>query len=218
MKNPRKYLLISVSFNIFFAVLIILLGFRYVKNFMNNTRPMQQVDIIMFGNSITAYGDWNNLLQRQDVLNKGFPGYTSSHLALMVDEHIITNSPKACFIMVGINDILLGNPRDRIESNFVAILNEMIENKIETIVQSVLYIENSPGTNTIIDSLNNFLFTYCKHNSIQYLDINSKLSNTSGLLPENSLDGIHLTNHAYKIWAKEIQKNLQLMEAKTKKS
>ena len=66
----------------------------------------------------------------------------------------------------------------------------------------------------LIDSLNNFLVDYCSTHALYYLDINSKLSTASGLKPEYSLDGTHVTRKAYEIWGQEISTLLKQIENK----
>ena len=207
------YLRISIAVNILLAFVIILFFFKKeVSNLIKKRIALQDVEIVMFGNSITAYGNWNELLDRQDVLNKGFPGYTSSHLVLLNDSHLIKHKPTICFIMIGINDIQVGIPSQRTRSNYINILEKMRENDIIPVVQSTLYKVNHPESKTLVDSLNNFLNYYCIQNDIKFLNLNNTLSATTGLKPEYSVDGLHLNQKAYLAWAIEVKKVLEIIE------
>jgi len=210
--NRVRLLQISIVLNILFGIIIVFLGFKHVKKIIKNNFSSQKVEIIMYGDSHIAYGNWEELLNRKDVLKQGFPGFTSSNLALMTKFKVIDYKPKICFIMVGINDIVAGIPLKRIKSNYKTILNDLKGNNIKPIIQSVLYQVNNPGNNILVDSINTFLVNYCVHNDMTYLDLNCKLSNPSSLKPENSTDGSHLNERGYKIWAKEIELTLNKIE------
>jgi len=207
------YLKISIAVNILLAIVIIIFFFqKEVSHLIKKRIAPQDVEIVMFGNSITAWGNWDELLDRQDVLNKGFPTYTSTHLVVLVDNHIIKYRPHICFVMIGINDIQLGISSRRIKSNYITILEKMKENNIIPVVQSTLYKVNHPESKILVDSLNTFLNNYCIQNDIKFLNLNNTLSNTSGLKPEYSVDGIHLNQKAYLAWAIEVRKVLEIIE------
>jgi lysophospholipase L1-like esterase len=212
MSNKSKYLKISLILNFIFILIIILLSYKYVQKSIDRTFLDKDIEIVMFGNSITAWGEWETLLDRNDLLTSGFPGYTSSHLKLLIANNVIKYNPVICFIMVGINDIQLGIPMHLIKSNYISMLEDLKKNRITPVVESVLYAVDNPEINNEVDSLNRFLIDYCNTNNIDYLDINTKLSTSNGLKPEYSTDGIHLNKKAYDIWAQEIKRFLNSIE------
>ncbi|WP_282136837.1 GDSL-type esterase/lipase family protein [Seonamhaeicola maritimus] len=172
----------------------------------------QEVNIVIFGDSLIEEGDWNNLLNRNDIKKRGFRGFTTSHYRWILKDSVLNYSPKVCFISGGINDIGAGIPLKRIKTNYKNLINTFIEKKITLVVQSTLYQENNAFSKSMVDSLNTFLIDYCQNNKIEFLDINSRLSSNRGLKKEFSRDGTHLNESAYIIWAEEIKSALKTIE------
>lgn len=196
---------ISLLLNGIFIVLFIILGYKSIqKLFFQRERST----IVFFGDSIIKGGNWNDLLNRDDIKNSGFPGFTTSHLTWLIKENVIDYHPKICILEGGINDIGVGIPLKRIENNFRSLIDTLISRNIVPIVQSTIYQEDNPNSQILVDSLNSFLLNYCAQKSIQFLDINSKLSTSDGLKPMYSLDGTHITESAYVIWGGEIKRIL----------
>jgi len=209
MTNKNIFRL-SLLLNLVFILLFIAIAFKYKEKIIEVMIDYKgKAEIVMFGNSITARGNWNVLLNRNDIKNSGIDGFTTSHFVLLIKSHVVAYKPKICFLEGGINDIMVGIPVSRIKSNYISLVDGLTKNNITPIVQSTLYQENNPQSKIQVDSLNNFLARYCKTNGITYLDINSKLSTKNGLKPEYSLDGTHINKEAYKVWAKEINEILK---------
>jgi len=179
------------------------------KDIVNSKSPK----IVMFGNSITQGGNWSELLNRNDIKNSGFSGFTTSHFVWIINENVIKAKPKICFLEGGINDIGVGIPLSRTIENYKNLIDTLNVHKIIPVVQSTLYRVNDNFSKPKIDSLNTFLINYCKSHNAYYLDINSKLSDNKSLLSKYSTDGTHLTYEAYKIWAKEINILLEKVES-----
>ena len=201
----------SLLLNLVFILVFTAIAFKYKEKIIDVMIGYKgEAEIVMFGNSITARGNWNALLNRNDVKNSGIDGFTTSHFVLLIKSQVVAYKPKICFLEGGINDIMVGIPVARIKSNYISLIDVLIKNNIKPIVQSTLYQENNPQSKIQVDSLNNFLFRYCKEKDIVYLDINSELSTKTGLKPKYSLDGTHINNEAYKVWANEISKVLRI--------
>lgn len=216
MENKLVYRL-SLILNGVFIVVFLFLGFRNTL-FQNNLEKEEKLEteekvkIVMFGDSITKGGAWNDLLKRNDIKNCGFGGFTTSHLVWLIKGNVIDVKPEICFIKGGINDIGVGIPLSRTKTNYQSLIDTLIAHNIVPVIQSTLYQENNPKSKTQVDSLNNFLIDLCKTRQVTFLDINSKLSNDSGLKAEYSKDGTHLTEAAYKIWSQEVQAQLDIIE------
>lgn len=172
----------------------------------------QVVNIVHFGDSRVAEGDWNKILGREDVKNSGFRGFTSSHLRWIVKESVLDYQPKICILEVGVNDLGAGIPMQRIQLNYKKLVATLKEHKIVPIIQSVVYQENNPKSTKRIQKLNAFLHTFCKENTIHFLDINATLSNAKGLKKEYSRDGTHFTSKGYQVWGEQILQVLKKVE------
>ncbi len=65
--------------------------------------------IVMFGNSLTAQGDWPELFPDREIVGAGFSGYTSEQLALLARD-VVRSQPAAVFVLAGTNDVYQGQP------------------------------------------------------------------------------------------------------------
>lgn len=171
------------------------------KLIMNNSQPKY----MMLGDSITDGGLWNELLNRDDVVNRGISGDVTLGVLNRMDS--VQSSLKKAFIMIGINDINREIPMDTIFSNYIEIIKQLQNKNIIPIVQSTLYMGISRvQNNKKVTKLNNLLMEYCKENKIEFIDLNKILS-PNNLLDKNfTNDDLHLNGNGYLLWSKELSK------------
>ena len=100
-----------------------------------------QFDIVMLGNSITEQIDWNELLGRNDIANRGISGDITEGMLLRMDS-VLKLKPSLCFFMGGVNDITRRVSYEKILNNITEIIHVLSAEGIETVIQSVLYTEN----------------------------------------------------------------------------
>lgn len=171
------------------------------KLIMNNSQPKY----MMLGDSITDGGLWNELLNRDDVVNRGISGDVTLGVLNRMDS--VQSSVEKAFIMIGINDINREIPMDTIFSNYIEIIKQLQNKNITPIVQSTLYMGISRvQNNKKVTKLNNLLIEYCKENKIEFIDLNKILS-PNNLLDKNfTNDDLHLNGNGYLLWSKELSK------------
>lgn len=159
--------------------------------------------IVILGNSITYRVNWNELLNRKDVINRGIGSdITEDFLARM--EYIYKVNPKLCFIMGGINDIVKRISPETISNNLFEITAKLNDKNIKPILFSILYTAkaypNHKEVNRLVKLTNEKIKEMCIKNAVDYIDLNLILSDNDVLKEEYSLDGIHLTGLGYKKW------------------
>jgi lysophospholipase L1-like esterase len=155
--------------------------------------------IMFVGDSITDECEWNELLGRNDIINRGIIGDTTSGVLQRLDLYL-SQKPKSIFIMIGINDISKNRRVDAIKKNYSKIIDKILSNNVSLFIQSTLNTRNIER-NKKVEILNNYLVEQCKLLSITYIDINSKLLDNDDLLSEKySNDGVHLNGEGYIIW------------------
>lgn len=161
--------------------------------------------IVMLGDSITDAGDWDQLSQRKDILNRGISGDNSDGLLSKLDS--IPTSVTTAFIMIGINDLGKGSSVEYIFNNYKKIIYILKSKNINPIIQSTLYIEKDFGNrkNKDVKYLNQLLYKYCNDNNLTFVNLNSNLSTDEHLLKKYSKDGLHINSSAYNIWIKNIK-------------
>ncbi len=206
---------------------------RYLKNPIYQRRVelfrssrIKQATIVMLGNSLTEGGSWNDLLGRNDVVNRGIAGdILPGFLNRM--QYVYSLHPRICFIEGGINDIYDWETLDNIYKYYVKIIEGLRNHGIIPVIQSTLYVGKKWGAkwlkehrpelkpedvnrerNTTVRLLNRKLKRYAKKHNIIFLDLNKKLTKNGFLISSYTWDGAHLKTIAYKIWAKEITKIL----------
>jgi lysophospholipase L1-like esterase len=161
--------------------------------------------IVFLGDSIISDGGsiWNELLGRNDIVNRGIAGDTTNGVLNRLDFYL-NQKPKCIFIMIGVNDIrsIFFN-MDTTKSNYSKIINKILENNVQLFVMSTLN-TNKSDKNKKIKELNDYLVEQCKLLSIPYIDINNKLSNNYLLSDRYSKDGLHLNSDGYIIWSQVI--------------
>ena len=172
----------------------------------------KRADLVMLGNSITHGVNWNELLGRDNVVERGIPADILQGMFARLN-YVYDLQPRVVCIMGGINDIYNWAPTDEIFSNYKKIIDALREKKIKVIVQSTLYVakryQSSTDRNGEVEKLNKQLASYCKSNSIEFIDLNAKISKERFLRDEVTHDGLHLNANGYKIWGEELDKVLR---------
>lgn len=168
----------------------------------------EKAEIVMLGNSRIHGVNWNELLGRDDIAERGIPGdVLRDFLGRMNDVYRL--KPKLCFIMGGVNDIYTGYPPELILSNYKKVIKGLIDHNITPVIQSALYVARkwpqASVRNPEIHILNNLLRSYAEKNNIPFIDLNLRMSTGEALRNELTFDGIHLNAQGYAIWRNEIE-------------
>jgi lysophospholipase L1-like esterase len=170
-----------------------------------------QADIVMLGNSLTYNANWNELLGRRNIVNRGINSdITAGYLHRL--SYVYRLMPKLCFIEGGVNDIYSGYSVAEVFDNYSKIIDTLLAHHIIPVIQSTLFVagerESSQTRNEEIRQLNKLLLEYARKESIVYLDINSYVSQNGFLKNELTYDGIHLNGEGYSFWVPEVEKIL----------
>lgn len=158
--------------------------------------------IIFLGDSITA---WNSELKNiENSENFGVPGFISRDIVWQLqgdDEETI--SGHTAYLMVGVNDIMMGISIEKTLSNIEEII-EMLKKRFEKIIFiSILPIDNV-NMNKNIQKLNENIKNI---DGIKFLDVHNYFLNEHEIMDYKfTTDGAHLSNYGYEILNKEIFK------------
>lgn len=170
-----------------------------------------QADIVMLGNSLTYNANWNELLGRKNIVNRGIHSdITAGYLHRL--SYVYKLKPKLCFIEGGVNDVYANYSVSEIFENYCLIIDTLRDHHIIPIIQSTLFVagkrDKSQSMNKKIQELNKLLLEYAHRQSIEYLDINSLVSQNGFLKNNLTYDGIHLNADGYSLWIPEVEKVL----------
>ncbi|MCE5345296.1 MAG: GDSL-type esterase/lipase family protein [Bacteroidales bacterium] len=173
----------------------------------------KQGKIVMLGNSITERVDWAELLNRDDIINRGIGSdITEGFLSRM--EYIYKVNPKVCYIMGGVNDIARNVPQDITILNIKKIIEDLKQHNITPVLQSVLHVADIYPNNVVfnqkIESMNVELEKAARETKVCFLNLNAILSSDNQLIKEYVLkDGIHLNGQGYDKWRTVLLANLK---------
>lgn len=166
-----------------------------------------EVDVVFFGDSETAGGDWQKAFPDVKSINLGYIGEDVKGMLRRVDA-IAAVHPKKVFLMAGING-LQQQTIGEFEYWYAALVDAI---RIE-VPEAELYIESIlPVTsysdycdNEKIREANVELQRLAVERNIPYIDLYSAYAQEGALPEEMSYDGLHLTEEAYDIWYETIR-------------
>ncbi|MCI5165673.1 MAG: hypothetical protein D3903_06145 [Candidatus Electrothrix sp. GM3_4] len=176
--------------------------------------------LLMLGDSLVEWGDWESLLPEIQVINRGIAGeHTEELSARMVSEidAIIDAStePEYILIMTGTNNLLMGSPY------FPAILGSMLPRLKDLCPNSSITLNSLMPMQMQLRGLaeesiiaaNNELQDVAKQSGCRFLDMTGPF--TEQCLPITKPgflnDGVHLATRGYQVWAGAIKKHLEAL-------
>ena len=170
-----------------------------------NYLKLEKGDIIFLGDSITEYGQWEELMNHPRVKNRGIAGDTSWGLLRRLDG-ITASQPSTIFLMIGVNDFLFTDNEEIID-NYAKIVQQIKSQApdCQLVLQSILPI-NASVKNTVFDNkriveVNQAIQSIAQKEGLTYLNIHEKLLDTNEQLAAKfTADGVHINGKAYAIW------------------
>ncbi len=228
----KKLLFISLFFNLIFfgciAYALVKIGspryLFYLVKYRGNgivslkkhktshlaTLPKKEGKIVMLGNSLTAECEWAELLDNQDIINRGIIGDGTDDILNRLDD-VIAMKPKKVFLLVGVNDLMFHPPQYIIENYEKIVLHVRAGTpKTQLYLEAILPIHNdlrrTGMKNEDIRTVNEGIKRIAEKEGLIYIDTHTPFTNKEGALKtELSLDGVHLNGEGYLIF-KEILK------------
>lgn len=187
---------------------------RYIHLVDSHQTFTPKVDIVLFGDSITEWGPWQDVFTDITHVNRGIAGDTTFGMLRRIDTTLAVK-PKLISIMAGINDLSQGFSVDSVFENYTTMLTYWQKNHCPVLVQSTLYCGNKLAhLNVKVTELNERLEEYCQQNNFHYLNVNQVLSPNGLLSNEFTCDDLHLNARAYSTWIKILQPKLDGLLAK----
>lgn len=179
-----------------------------VIQFSNEKKTKNQ--IVFLGDSITEGFDLEKYFNNHQLINRGIIGDSTKGILNRLSQ-ITEIKPRKIFIMIGVNDLLRGNPNNKIVENYKKIISDIKTNSknSEIIIQTILPVnENNMNTiNKNIIEINKKLKEIAKKENLLFIDLyDLYLDKTGNLNMEFSTDGLHLNEKGYEIWTKKIEK------------
>lgn len=169
---------------------------------------LQRASVVMLGNSITYGVNWDELMGRRSIANRGIGGDNTYGMLNRMDL-VYSLQPKLCCIMAGINDLYAGIPVDTVFANYKKIVAALRERQIIPVIQSTLFVnakfKRSAEMNPVVAKLNAMLKRFAEEEHLDFLDLNRQLAPEGSLRDECTFDGLHLTAAGYAPWRAELE-------------
>lgn len=173
--------------------------------------PQTDTNVVFVGDSITERCEWSELLPNYNVKNRGIGSDTTTGVLSRINE-VVALKPDKIFLMIGINDLSIGNDIEEIAKNYESILSTIKSTAPATkvYIQSVLPTRSESIKGQSIVDLNALLSPLAEKYGYTYVDIYSQLVDTDGQLKaEYTADGVHLKGNAYQIWIDNLKQYLK---------
>lgn len=192
------------------------------RNYLYDTRclyfsqlPVVPNAIIFFGDSMTHWGDWAELVHNDKALNRGIAGDNTYGLLNRLGD-ILRYRPSKLFVLIGTNDLNVHIPQKNIVENYQHILQEIKIKSPHTaiVVQSIFPINNEligrqyyTATNNQIRDLNRSIDSLCAQMGVRFVDLYQYFLDDKNQLPAlYTIDGLHLNGNGYLRWIHYLKK------------
>ncbi len=160
---------------------------------------------MMLGDSLTFRNNWNLMLHREDIINRGVDGETTYGILYAIERIRLEDVSSVC-IMIGINDLLQEENFKEVFNRYEMIVEYFLQQKLRIIIQATLYVVKDVFEahilNDEVDALNTKLQKLAEDKNLDFLNLNPYLSENGALKAIYSDDGVHLNVKAYKIWSR----------------
>lgn len=167
--------------------------------------------ILMVGDSRIDEGEWDELLGRTDVANRGVSGDTTAGLLARFDE-TFSRAFDVCVLQIGINDLVQGAAIEQMTRKYDELLQRIRDRKLASVIvlTSVLLTgERSPEQNERVVELNSALKQLAAERGAIWVDLNAVLAPGGHLEEKYTNDGTHLNGEGYLVFAAALRPQIE---------
>ncbi len=159
-----------------------------------------KADVVMFGDSITAGGRWEEMFAGIAIHDRGIGGDTITGMERRVPQ-VIAKKPGKVFMLAGINDVFAGNKEADILARYAAVAKALAP-QTELYLQSIILCGEprcDDDRRAVIKRLNAKIAEIAKANGATYLDLNAALAPDGQIAAAYTTDGVHLSGDGYRV-------------------
>ncbi len=172
--------------------------------------------LLMLGDSLVEWGDWESLLPEMQIINRGIAGEHTEELSARLVSEIDAvldagTEPDYILLMTGTNNLLMGSPYfPAILGSMLPRLTDLCPNSSITL-NSLMPMQLRGLAQESITAANNELRDAAKRSGCRFLDMTGPF--TEQCLPVTKPcffnDGVHLATRGYQVWAGAIKRHLE---------
>jgi len=170
---------------------------------------MTKKSLLMLGDSLVEWGDWDTLLPELAVISRGRAGELCEELSARLFDEIDSALELDCILLMsGTNNLLSGSP------HFTAIFQTLLPRlamlcrNSTVFLNSILPMTARGMAKETIAAVNRELRATAERSGCRFLDMTAPF--TEQCLPITRpcflSDGVHLSTLGYQVWAAEIKK------------
>ena len=172
---------------------------------------MRSSTLLLLGDSLIDYGNWQKLLPRYRTISLGVPGERSEELLRRLPYCCSHQPVDAVLVMTGTNNLLAGDPGfTETVKTIVTRLKPCYANAYILICSLAPF--QIPQFQTVIRRANDDLRTVAEASGALYLDLYNRFE--KGQQPLFDFDGVHFNNSGYALWADLLSETLGTLLAK----
>ncbi len=168
-------------------------------------------DVVFFGNSITAGGDFQRAFPELTSINMGYVGDDIKGMLRRV-ETMKSVEPSKVFLMAGINGLKSQEMED-----FRYWYGTLVDSVRAVVPGAELFLESilPVGKNSVycendkIKKANAIISQIASERGLVYVDLFDVYAVNGALAEEMTYDGLHLREEAYGLWYKEIKEYME---------
>jgi lysophospholipase L1-like esterase len=206
---------------ILILVLIQLRRIRVVKakQYASFNKMTQKQNIVFLGDSLTEFFPVDEFFHEYNPYNRGIANDTTIGVLERLQSNIIDIEPRKIFLQIGTNDLAIYRIKDPliVAKRIIEIIEKLKEAlpitqlylislypvNIKAKIYSFLFV--SKRTNKDINTINDYLKTYCEGNKLPFIDIHQILVDENGKLrKEYTFEGLHINYRGYEKIAKAL--------------
>lgn len=160
--------------------------------------------ILLLGDSLIEYGDWDTLLPGYRSINRGVAGETAGGLAgRLIGEIHNVDDPDHIIILSGTNDLLMG------DHSFSAVFETMLPRLRQFCPHAdILVVGLAPlrMVSDLVEEMNSRLEKIALERGCRFLDLAEPFALMCRPVgnPCFLMDGVHFTAHGYRVLAEAI--------------
>lgn len=165
--------------------------------------------VLMLGDSLIEWGDWESLLPGYRIINRGYAGETVGGLAgRLADEVERVDDPNRVIVLSGTNDLLMG------DQSFPAVFKTMLPRLKQLCPEAdVIVIGLAPMQMFLdrVEEVNSKLEEIALQSGCRFLDIVEPFHLHCRPVgnPCFFMDGVHFSPHGYRVLSKIISNVLK---------
>lgn len=183
----------------------------YAKKSIYESLPKDSAEIILLGNSLIEWGEWENLFDDPNVKNRGIAGDNLPGILNRLDD-LLVSKPRKIFIEAGTNDLAWGTLPDSVVQFYSRILAKIKSESPTTKVYCLSILPDSKRLTKpeVIRNVNVEIKKLANTYGYQFIDLYSHFADSNGQLqPAMSIDGLHVNGIGYVKWKSILQPFMQ---------